>query len=981
MKHKSVRLSHTMNNNKNNSNFGLKHNSIGKISVLNLNGRSIRNKKSVIETFLHSLNYPDILCFTETWLTTEEAPVIKLSSYKLAVSYCRQICRGGGIMIFVKENLTFSNVGISFSEDCVFEVISGTVSNKNWKINISCIYRTPKANDEHFLASLEKLLILTNKPDRSQIVCGDFNFDFLESNKKKIADIVTLFCSYGLNQLFFKSSRVQGNSSSLVDNVFSNADANNVDAATIDTILSDHSAQLVHLKIDNLNLKDDKCVVQSRKFNGNNITYFKTLLVNEAWQAMYSENTDTKRFEAFFKIFLDHFDTAFPVLHQKAKPSKNKRPWLTEHLVEEGRLLRDLYCMYKSSNDVNLKIKYKLSKKRHLQNIENAKRNYNDNKILNSVNYSRAAWSVINNSVNVKNCSSKIPNEMRNESNVIFSNSNDIAEEFNHYFISSVDSLVAELDTSINDNYGAPNSKVNPNSIFLVPVTPNEVRNIISGFSSKRSAGYDDIPYFLIKEIAEYIIEPLAYLINISFETGHFPEQLKIAEVVPVFKKGNPDNFKNYRPIALLPAFSKVFEKLFLSRLQMFFKKFDLLSPQQFGYTEGKSTVDAILSFYEKILSNFDEKSKTIGIFFDLTRAFDTINLAVLLKKLSDYGIRGVALKWIESFLVGRQQLIRISQNGQAIKSSSADTKYGVPQGSVLGPFLFVVFINDLIGQLRNDFITLFADDTSVIITAENFDLLYSKIQQCVKIVTLWCKANGLVLNASKTNILQFVLNGASPDRSFLIRSESGTSIQPSETLKFLGVWLDQNINWCTHIQHLLKTLASKHYSVLQLRNCVNLNTLMIYYWGCIHSALAYGIICWGSSSEMTRIFILQKRILRSMLSLPYTESCRAYFRQYGILTVYSIYIYECVSYIHKNIENFPRCGDINTYTTRIANNIYVPYRRLTQTQKGVSTAIRIYNRLPQEFKTFKDIKKFKMSVKTFLRERCFYSVEEYFVW
>lgn len=443
-------------------------------------------------------------------------------------------------------------------------------------------------------------------------------------------------------------------------------------------------------------------------------------------------------------------------------------------------------------------------------------------------------------------------------------------------------------------------------------------------------------------------------------------------------KKNDPSNIEHYRPIALLSVFSKIFEKAYKSRLLSFLEKHGLLTPRQYGFRRGCSTQDAILSFYEKILNGFNNKQSSAGIFFDMSRAFDTINHRLLLYKLHLYGIRGPAWDWIKSYLSGRTQTVRISENGKSYLSESVDVNTGVPQGSVLGPLLFIIFINDIATYIADGFLTLFADDLSGLITGENVNEVSKRLNKLADQTKIWCSSNDLVLNSKKTDLLLYTPIGIKPDSSLLIRSGSNSLIQKNQ-VKFLGLQMDKHLSWEAHINDLSSRLATKNFMIRRLRDSVNINTLKTFYYGSINSILLYGIICWGNCSGINQIFIHQKRILRSMLKLPYNTPCRLYFKQEGILTIPCMYILESVCYVRKNIKDLKKCGDINKYTTRSASNLYVPAHRITQVEKGpFISSIKMYNHLPENIKNGGSFNHFKHLVKQFLIEHCFYSVREY---
>lgn len=913
------------------------------------------------------------MCLTEARLLEEEALVIKFDRYYLASCYCRTTCVGGGVAILVRDDLKFVEKNLSSINraDQLFEAVSVSIClDKNW-MHVSCVYRTPKANDDYFLNCLETLLHHTRDLKGPIFVCGDFNYNFLNPNDKKVSDVTNLFSSYGYSQCEKRNfSRVQGNSKTLIDNVFTNSELDRVNICTADPGLSDHCSQMVSFKVRkaDVHLK----TIRKRIFNHDNINYFKSLLSNEVWADVYGGESIKIKFTCFLNTFSTLFNSSFPSKTVKIKNNSKSKNWITPDLIEESRLLKDIYLLNKVYNDLELRTRYNILKKRHEKNISARKKTYYDNFIMNAENKTKATWMVISQNINIRNNKKTYPITFSNNGNKI--NKDEVANSFNDYFIDSIKSVIPDLNKNL--QYTPYHSS---NSMYLSHLSTKEVFDIIVSCANKNSSGPDEIPYSLLKDIAEFIVLPLTYLINESFDIGYFPDELKIASIIPIHKKGNPEELANYRGIALLSSFSKIIEKAFCSQLTSFLTKQNLMSSRQFGFTKNKSTQDAILSFCDKILTDFDNKTKSGGIFFDLSRAFDTINHNSLLVKLEAYGIRGPALQWLESYLTERHQYVRMTLDDDIQLSNKAEITIGVPQGSVLGPILFNIFINDITISIKNSFLTLFADDTSAIIASNNIQSLSKDANTCIREMTTWCQKNGLILNSSKTNFMLFEPIGTRTDCSVLIRSGDGSIRQKTE-IKFLGIWLDNRLTWESHVNYITRKLATKNFAMLQLRGSVSIKSLKTFYYASINSILMYGLISWGNCTGISKVFIAQKRILRTMLGLPYRSSCRPHFIQHNILTIHCLYIHQCLCYVKKNISQFKKCKEINKYTTRQADNLYIPPYRLNQVSRGpIITAIKIYNHLPSRFLLIVSFEQFKGQTKKFLIQNCFYSLRDYF--
>ena len=288
----------------------------------------------------------------------------------------------------------------------------------------------------------------------------------------------------------------------------------------------------------------------------------------------------------------------------------------------------------------------------------------------------------------------------------------------------------------------------NPHSIFLAPTTPEEIAKVISSFSTSKSSGPNSIPVRVLKLLKLDISEPISTLINRSFSAGVFPSALKVSKVIPVFKnKGSPLEVSNYRPISLLSNIEKIYEKVMYTRLMDFLNRFKQIYSRQFGFRKAHSTVNTLINIVERIRGSLDKGEFACGVFVDLQKAFDTVDHEILLAKLNHYGVRGIANTWFKSYLSDRSQFVCLSNHKSKIKA----VKHGVPQGSVLGPLLFLLYINDLHHSIKSSETYHFADDTHLLNFAKSVWSLCGKINSDLRVLVSWLNANKISLNADKT--------------------------------------------------------------------------------------------------------------------------------------------------------------------------------------------------------------------------------------
>ncbi|KAI5721832.1 hypothetical protein M8J77_026248 [Diaphorina citri] len=481
----------------------------------------------------------------------------------------------------------------------------------------------------------------------------------------------------------------------------------------------------------------------------------------------------------------------------------------------------------------------------------------------------------------------------------------------------------------------------------------------------------------ILRSVVHTIAAPLADIFNSSFSSSTFPDCLKTSVVSPIFKKGATTEVGNYRPISLLSNFSKILEKLVNYRLYFHLQGANMLNDKQFGFRAGKSTADAVANFLKDLDLSQSSRNHSIGLFCDLSKAFDRVDHAILLSKLPFYGVRENSLKWFQSYLVGRNQTTKIPTVTNGVKnfvnSSTRNVKLGVPQGSVLGPLLFLIYINDIIFSTGVGKFTLFADDTTILVDGKSRQEVLSKLTTVLHDIQGWFTANRLTLNADKTTFVYF--NPHNPDSLHPIPFNS-SSVAPSQEVKFLGVILDAKLKWKSHIHFLKSKLSSSIHAIRSIKNNVNVTSALLSYHAYFHSLMSYGIVYWGFSSPASEIFLLQKRALRAVFGFGRRDSCRTLFKDNNILTLYGQVILDSCVLIHKLQNTLSRHSDNHHYPTRIRDNIVINRERMFG-KSFLSAGIAIYNKLPLTLKSL-STERFKPALKDVLLNSCPYSFQEF---
>ena len=320
-----------------------------------------------------------------------------------------------------------------------------------------------------------------------------------------------------------------------------------------------------------------------------------------------------------------------------------------------------------------------------------------------------------------------------------------------------------------------------------------------------KAHGLYSFPTRILRSAKHIISQPLSMIINKSIEYGTYPSKLKLAKVIPIYKSGDESDPSNYRPISLLSIFNRIFEKMMYNRLKSFIEKCNILHDSQYGFREKRSTEHAILDIINEIETNMDKKLYSCGVFIDLQKAFDTVNHSILLRKLNHYGVRGIINDWFASYLVGRQQTTQIGPKNISKKEVVLS---GVPQGSVLGPLLFLIYINDISNSSDKLKFYLFADDTNLLYADKNLKSLESTVNAEIFRVYNWLIANKLSLNIKKSNFVIFRPRQKTSNHQVNLKvfdhhNNSFISLECKNYVKYLGVLIDENLSWKYHIAHI----------------------------------------------------------------------------------------------------------------------------------------------------------------------------------
>lgn len=465
----------------------------------------------------------------------------------------------------------------------------------------------------------------------------------------------------------------------------------------------------------------------------------------------------------------------------------------------------------------------------------------------------------------------------------------------------------------------------------------------------------------ILNAVRYHILVPLTKLINSCIGCAIFPDVLKLSKVIPLPKKGPLNKPENYRPISILPIFSKIFELVLKKQLVAYLEGHDILSTDQFGFRAGGSTTSAVSKLVGMVNAGYDSKQFISAEFLDLTKAFDCVSHDILLQKLGNCGLDSSSVSLLKSYLSNRFQYV-VSKNQV---SEPKHVSVGVPQGSILGPLLFLVYMNDLPDCSRDGSFILFADDTTIVHSDSDADSLEIRVRDTLSNVEGWFVSNRLTVNQGKSEKLLFALRTVGD--------------QDVNFVKFLGVYLDNKLTWEKHTQYLSDRLSKNLYLLHKLSREVSFRTLLTAYYGLFHSIISYAVLVWGHSPHASEIFGLQRKAIRIMCNLPYRADCRQAFKSTSVLTLPSMYILQCLLYARGRVSGYTRHGMLHSYDTRGRDDIVPDFHRLSKTRNGTDYyAVKFYNILPRSLREL-EMKPFKSALTSFLKDNPFYNFDEFY--
>ena len=725
-------------------------------SVFHMNIASLQLHINELRSLISLLDHPfSVIGISETKIRNEPLKNIQIPGYVFHGIESTTNC--GGCGFYIRNDLDFSiRKKLNKTSNNVAESFFCEISLKNRKILVGVLYRhhTSINNfvDNFFSDILQKI---TKEKNKSCIIMGDFNCDLLKiDDHDDINYFYNMLTSHSFRPLVLQPTRVTSKSSTLIDNIFTNDMSLSSVGGNITSSISDHFSQFCTLDVYEKNKKIKKNI-KGRSFKNFNNEEFKNELLKIDWNTMLNGLSVNEQVEKFLDKINFLLDELAPVRTLTKKENElRQNPWLTNGILKSMSLRDKKYKKFLCAKNPALKqqIFDNFKTRRNLINslVRNAKIKYYQDFFSEYSKNAKKTWEGIRDILKVSTKNKINPKKLTHQG-VEIKDLRKMASTFNDFFV-NIGNTVENKIPKGRKNYRDFLKNSIQNTIFLSPVSDEEIFDMLRNINSKKSCGPNNIPSNLLKINAENFVLPLKIMINQSFAEGIFPNCLKSAQICPIYKKGSADIRENYRPISLLSNLSKIFERAMHHRVYNFLESNDSFFDQQFGFRKKHSTSHAILNIVEEIRKNLDNKTYSCGVFVDLEKAFDTVNHKILLKKLDHYGIRDISNNWFESYLSNRKQYVQLENE----KSGYLNITCGVPQGSILGPLLFIIYINDMHDAFEFCKVYHFADDTNLLYSHKNLKTLRKNINKDLDTLFDWLCANRLSLNVSKTEFIIF---------------------------------------------------------------------------------------------------------------------------------------------------------------------------------------------------------------------------------
>lgn len=949
-----------------------------KLLVITVNARSLRSNFDELNLFIENHNFKfDILGVTESWIKKEESFAYQIPGYKMYTQE-RSSKLGGGVALYVKNDLYCSTFEV-VSEECNGLRFSVTDRSGNLVSGL-LLYRFCKSSVTKFLSTLENQSTLLSG---HAVVFGDLNLNIIPPHNNHA--YLNLMATLGFRSEVNEPTRVLGSSSSCIDHLFQRFpngqyNAKKIDYSLHDVPFSDHKLTRFSIELGNT-LSDQP---HNKEFPIINWDAVAQKITSTKWDNLYCINDVNEAFRQFFDIIGQIVNSETRTKLRK-EMNKKRSTWASSELVTISKSKHRLYNLVKKYPD-NAFLKGQLKKvtREMKARIKLDKKTYFTSKLEMCGSDPRKYWRLVKNKLSSPQFA---VDRVETEQGYIQTDGNEklVANAFNTFYIDKVSEILNSATTASgntnNSNQSLPPEPRLDRTFRVSPITHRDVVETLKRLPNKLSKGTDGITSIFLKNNAVALTPPLVWLFNLSMSKGIFPESLKEAIVVPLHKGGDPSQMTNYRPISLLSTISKLFEKIIHGRLISFWTKYNIFSNKQFGFLPGRSTEMAIFSHMKEIVGGIEGGEFVASIYLDIMKAFDAVQHDTLLAKLEKAGIRGLFLNWFSTYLKGRRQRVKI--NGMI--GDARITTTGVPQGSCLGPLLFLIYINGVLQLNLQGTVYAYADDTAVLYRDKSGTRLIERMNADLNVLQSWFSAHSLLPNVGKTKIMAFgyrrILN-LSGKIKFHKGGETNcpntcgcVALEQVDSWKYLGLHLDLKVTWAKQLSNLHNKIRGLCLLLYYASKFFGRTHLKRIYMALFEPNLRYGLTQWGSAGSEALIPVerLQRKAIRTMAGIRIGQNSSIWFSKLKILTLNELHRLELVVLAHRHKDRndlFVFRGNSrmqSEQSNRTTSLLAPPWIRLRSRSQAPYSAVDEFNRLPIKIRKIINFKAFRKKASEYI--------------
>lgn len=923
-----------------------------KFSCIYLNIRSMKKNWNLFISYISNIiKYLKIIILVEINIKEEENCLYQLNGFN-SQFINRSNRSGGGAVIYVRDEVFLERVHINtVSYECVY--IKTKINEE--EMSIIAVYRPPKLNVHTFIDELENNIDQIDKKT-NLIIMGDMNIDIKKDSIPSVSRYLDMIAAKGLQSMILSNTRVDLNrgSETKIDHCLTRIKQRKLYSAVIEISVADHFALFcgAYEREKNTVEQADKFIISENK-----VTEY---LLRINWEDIYS----LTNVNDFYNKFVQLFKRAYEKSNSKIKTKRRStaHPWVTTEILNLCRQRDKMYKKWKNNRRcLQYESDYKTFRNFATKQINRIKCEYYKNKFAEYRKDLKNTWKLINNILG------KSTNNLDDAIRKNFSSIEPqcIANKFATSLTTEIKSIVHTCGVKTFNG----RERSSAQSMFLANVSDSEIGNMLNNLNLNKSAGIDGIRAKDIKRNRQILTPVLTHLVNTSFEQSCVPNSLKVAIVRPIYKSGAKGDILNYRPISILPTIDKILEKAMASRLQDYLEKYSIINKNQFGFMKNRNVNKLLLEFSNTVNSSLNKNYHVLVIYIDFKKAFDTLCHIRIIQMLEKIGLRSQILEWFKSYLSDRAFKVKICNTF----SQPTQISYGVPQGSILGPLLFIIYVNDMLSVLKHSTGYQYADDTAIIVTHRELQTAVQTMQSEFNEVVRWCHDNGLIINANKTKLMHirpphiprthieikfhnFECLHQNVNHSCLHQSDNCKDyIENVDVYRYLGIEVDCNFKWDAHIKQLCNRLRKSTYALYHLSYHTSYPVLKQVYFSLVESILHYGIVAWGNTSpymiselqrSQNRIF---KILHRAKHGLHYGENSAFSSNDLGLLTIKEFFVFNLINELyHDQRFKKPLQHSINT-RRRAQGYLQTPRIHNSYGRQQLEFVVpKVFNKLPR---------------------------------